>query len=537
MPDQIFISYRRDDAAYVTGHINDLLRNEFGEESVFTDVDNIALGVDFRAVLDESVSQCQVLLAVIGDNWLTVRSRDGKPRLDDPADFVRIEIESALKRNIPVIPLLVSGATMPLEEDLPGTLKDLAFRNGTQIRPAPDFNLDMDRLIRNLRAYLQSMRSDGGQDQPELDSILGDQTEQQAAQAKPELPQAAKAKGSGAAMLVGEDERARKQVELGIDHPLPKKRRGIWVSLVAIIALAGAAWYYVDQNPEQLEAVLTAVQPSNPEAEEGPVGNDVAAANPADDADSAADTGDATFGAPTSFSAVGATDAEEELAIDLIDDATTVDENEISPELTAELSPEPVTDSTNETSDNLAVPDEAGDDAEINLVASAAEEVAESDDVFDGEITLTPRTQRRAEVSALLSEGVSLAAVGDHETAIEKFGEALELDNEAPFLYKQRGASYQATGQFEAAVRDYDEAILLNDEDLNAYYNRGASHFALQNYAATIADYDEVIRMDPELAAAYTKRADAHEALGNVGEAARDRATASVFESNRDNPR
>ena len=66
MPDHIFISYRRDDAAYVTGHINDLLRKEFGSESVFTDVDNIALGVDFRAVLDESVSQCQVFLAVIG---------------------------------------------------------------------------------------------------------------------------------------------------------------------------------------------------------------------------------------------------------------------------------------------------------------------------------------------------------------------------------------------------------------------------------------------------------------------------------------
>ena len=63
MPDQIFISYRRDDAAYVTGHINDLLRKEFGSESVFTDVDNIALGVDFRMVLDQSVSQCQVLLA------------------------------------------------------------------------------------------------------------------------------------------------------------------------------------------------------------------------------------------------------------------------------------------------------------------------------------------------------------------------------------------------------------------------------------------------------------------------------------------
>ena len=88
MSDHIFISYRQDDAAYVTGHINDLLRKEFGDESVFTDVDNIALGVDFRKVLDESVSQCKVFLAVVGDHWLTVSGQDGKPRLNDPADFV-----------------------------------------------------------------------------------------------------------------------------------------------------------------------------------------------------------------------------------------------------------------------------------------------------------------------------------------------------------------------------------------------------------------------------------------------------------------
>ena len=140
MPDQIFISYRRVDAGYVTGHINDRLRKEFGDEFIFTDVDRIDLGVDFRASLDLMVSECQILLAVIGTDWLTVEGRNGKPRLQDPTDFVRIEIESALERNIPIIPLLVSGAVMPSKEDLPRSLKDFAFRNGTKIRPAPDFS-------------------------------------------------------------------------------------------------------------------------------------------------------------------------------------------------------------------------------------------------------------------------------------------------------------------------------------------------------------------------------------------------------------
>jgi len=529
MPDQIFISYRRDDAAYVTGHINDLLRKEFGNESVFTDVDNIALGVDFRAVLDESVSQCQVLLAVIGDNWLTVRSRDGKPRLNDPADFVRIEIESALKRNIPVIPLLVSGAKMPLEEDLPSSLKDLAFRNGTQIRPAPDFNLDMDRLIRNLKGYLQSMRDGAGEKQeilPTTDTNKIDETAQQSSDTEFELRRDTETKRSqtaGEEILVGDEESARKQVELGFDHHPTKKAWATRLWLIAILALAGASWYYVDQNPEQIQAVLTAVQTPDSEIVENLVASEDATANLPDDADS---TGEAAVGAPTSFSAAAMTGAGEDSASDLTVTTTAVDGGEASPELVA--------DSTSDSTDIL---DEAGDDSEVNITENPESQNAASDGMVDGEIILTPGTQRRADVSRFLSEGVSLAAIGDHEAAIQKFDEALELDAETPFLYKQRGASFHVLGRYAAAVSDYDEAVQLNGEDVNAYYNRGASHFALQDYAATVADYDEVIRLDPELADAYLKRADAHEAMGNVEKAAQDRSVAGVFESNRDNPR
>jgi tetratricopeptide (TPR) repeat protein len=574
MPDQIFISYRRDDAAYVTGHINDLLRKEFGNESVFTDVDNIALGVDFRAVLDESVSQCQVLLAVIGDNCLTVKSRDGKPRLHDPADFVRIEIESALKRNIPVIPLLVSGAAMPLEEDLPGSLKDLAFRNGTQIRPAPDFNPDMDRLIRNLRAYLRSMRDDAGGDPGQPPANVPNLTEEPVAQSTQHEVESKideeRSERPGPRILVGEEDNARKQVELGLGHHPPKKRLATRLSLVAVVALAGGSWYYADQNPEQVRALFSAPQPSTSEAEDSPLVNEQPESSIADEAESADDV---TVGAPTSFSAAAAPDAAEDLAADttegipdvegaedliadltdgipsvegaedLITDLTdgapaVVDAEDAATELTvsttaiddAEASPEVALDNTD-------VLGETSDENEVTLAESVETESAEPEGTVDGEVVLTPRTQRRVDVSEFLSEGVSLAAVGEHEAAIQKFDEAIELDAEAAFLYKQRGNSFHALGQYAAAVRDFDEAIRLNGEDVNAYYNRGASHFALQDYVATVADYDAVIQLDPELVEAYTKRADAHEALGNEGEAARDRATAAVFESNRDNPR
>jgi len=153
--DSIFISYRREDSADVSGRINDRLIQRFGKEAIFTDVDSIPLGVNFRDYIDKQVGKCEILLAVIGRDWLSIAGRDSRPRIEDPSDFVRIEIESALQRNIPVIPLLVRNAAMPAEDDLPASLKELAFRNGTPIRPNPDFHGDMDRLIKGIEKDLK----------------------------------------------------------------------------------------------------------------------------------------------------------------------------------------------------------------------------------------------------------------------------------------------------------------------------------------------------------------------------------------------
>lgn len=151
----IFISYRRSDSADIVGRIYDRLVQEFGRKSIFKDVDSIPLGIDFKGYLDRTVSECNVLLAIIGDRWLDATDASGKKRLEDPDDFVRIEIESALEQGIPVIPLLVRDAQMPAEEDLPAGLKKLAYRNGIPIRPDPDFHRDMDRLIAALEEYIR----------------------------------------------------------------------------------------------------------------------------------------------------------------------------------------------------------------------------------------------------------------------------------------------------------------------------------------------------------------------------------------------
>src|SRR5262249_26534021 len=153
MATKVFISYRRDESAGHAGRVHDRLEREFGRALLFMDVDAVPLGVNFVKVLSEEVAKCDVLLAVIGPNWLNARDEDGNRRLDNPHDFVRIEIGAALQRNIPVIPILLDGAKMPKANQLPKELEELSLRNGLDIRHA-SFHNDVDRLIHGLKGQL-----------------------------------------------------------------------------------------------------------------------------------------------------------------------------------------------------------------------------------------------------------------------------------------------------------------------------------------------------------------------------------------------
>ena len=145
---RVFICYRRDDSADVTGRIYDRLAEHFGREQVFKDVDSIPLGVDFRTHLAAVVGACDIVIAVIGNRWLAAGS-EGQRRLGDD-DFVRIELEAALQRQIPVVPVLVGGARLPSAGDVPASLAALVYRQGLAVRPDPDFHRDVDRLIHGL---------------------------------------------------------------------------------------------------------------------------------------------------------------------------------------------------------------------------------------------------------------------------------------------------------------------------------------------------------------------------------------------------
>ena len=151
----IFISYRRDDSEGQAGRLFDDLSAHFGRNAVFMDVAGIKKGLDFRRIIDAHVASCGVLLVIIGRRWLSATDSKGRRRLDDVNDFVCLETAAALSRDIPVVPVLVQDAVMPSAQDLPDALKELAFRNGTELTHAR-WDSDVRLLIEDLRPYVEA---------------------------------------------------------------------------------------------------------------------------------------------------------------------------------------------------------------------------------------------------------------------------------------------------------------------------------------------------------------------------------------------
>jgi hypothetical protein len=142
----IVISYRRSDSSAITGRIFDHLTARYGDDSVFMDVDNIPIGIDFRSRIHEILLRSDVFIAVIGANWLG-RNAAGIARMQEKADPVRVEIETAIEQRTPIIPVLVDGAKMPNSSELPPEFGNFTFLNAAEVANGRDFRIHMDRLI------------------------------------------------------------------------------------------------------------------------------------------------------------------------------------------------------------------------------------------------------------------------------------------------------------------------------------------------------------------------------------------------------
>lgn len=157
-PKRIFISYRRSDSAGYAGRIYDYLKNYFGDERIFFDVDTIKPGTNFEQRINAELDNSDAVLILIGNHWLDSKDKDGNRRLDNPHDYVRFEVETALGKNITVIPILLQGVQMPSANILPETLFDLSRRNAIRLND-DHWNSDCNLLSGSLKNALKVSRS------------------------------------------------------------------------------------------------------------------------------------------------------------------------------------------------------------------------------------------------------------------------------------------------------------------------------------------------------------------------------------------
>jgi hypothetical protein len=166
-PSRIFICYRREDTAGHAGRLRDRLAEVFGDSQVFLDTEHVGIGEDFVDRTTRVVGSCRAVLVVIGQRWLSVVDAQGRRRLDDEDDYVRLEIATALRRAPPtaVIPVLVHGARMPTEEELPVDLRALSRRNAL-VAPDERWRPEVDRLIERLETIMRDPEEHPGSSVP-----------------------------------------------------------------------------------------------------------------------------------------------------------------------------------------------------------------------------------------------------------------------------------------------------------------------------------------------------------------------------------
>ncbi len=247
---QISISYRRADSEAMTGRIFDRLIAHYGKEAIFRDIDNIPAGIDFRQHINEMLHRTNVLLAIVGPEWLGA-TRDGLERINEESDPVRVEVETALRRRLRIIPILIGQTRMPSSNQLPPSLKDFAFLNAVRVDTGRDFDHHIEHLIKSVDEILGQSKSP-----PSRETSIARTGERPAAKAeKPpaiqvEAPRKRDTGARPAAAAAAPSTAARQPTQQAVSIPAPardwryvlwpKSRPGRTLRLAAIGAVAVA---------------------------------------------------------------------------------------------------------------------------------------------------------------------------------------------------------------------------------------------------------------------------------------------------------
>jgi hypothetical protein len=238
---RIFLNYRRKDTEDTAGRLFDSLCAHFGEQRVFMDIDDIQPGVDFDEVVHEAVGKCDVLLALIGPTWLTMVDEHGRRRLDDPDDYVRIELQVALQRDIRVVPVLIHDVAMPKAEDLPDGLQRLTHKQAVGLSNTR-WKYDLGRLIEALESVRPGRVYPSDVIRPELpDQAVPPPTASgEPAEAEPTHVQATHAEAPEATPAPAEPSATPPRRPARRGRRLVLWGAGAVIAIVAILAIIGA---------------------------------------------------------------------------------------------------------------------------------------------------------------------------------------------------------------------------------------------------------------------------------------------------------
>ena len=477
MAGNIFINYRREESSHVAGRLHDSLAPTFGGHKLFMDVDNIPVGRDFEEYLKSQVTACDAMLAIIGPNWLTAKDETGQRRLDNPADFVAIEIGAALARSIPVVPVLVDGARMPKASELPDSLKPLARRQAIEVRHT-NFNSDAEALVKRLREAL-------GYNSPEG--------------------------------------RWRVRVAIGV------------TALVVLLLIGLGSYGYlrhaVEQRVQQAElkrqedrmAAMAEANRKVEEAERQRLAEEERKARAVREAEekrkaqevekkgmAASNSGDLD-GAIANFNEALRLDPKN--AVVFFNRGWAYSRKRDDDRAFADYSESIRLDPKNSGAFNNR-----------GLIYSNKREYDKAIADFNEAVQSNPYN-----FQAFNNRGLAYSNKRDYDKAIADYNEAIRLNPNYVVALNNRGLAHDANRDYDKAIADYDKAIQLDPYNARAFNDRGWVYSKMEDYDKAIADYSESIRLDPQNAArpfynrafAYSKIDDHDNAIADYSEVLR----------------
>jgi tetratricopeptide (TPR) repeat protein len=473
MTGKIFINYRRDDSIGTAGRLHDRLAQTFGRKNLFMDVDNIPAGVDFVNHLNTQVGGCDIFLAIIGPNWLNAKD-DGRRRLDNPDDFVLVEIAAALARNIYVIPVLVDGALIPTSDELPDSIKPLARRNAVEVRNT-QFGRDAEALVDKVSEALKGPRPVTG-----LWPFLA----------------------SAAARLIG-----------------PSHWRSVAGSATSLLLVGWIgyqmgvpAWTARAERPDALSAEK---------------------AKPADNAEARRKAEEAERQRLAALRAEEERQAKSALEVEAKRKSEEAERQRLATlraeeerKAKAEADVEAKRKSEEAERQRLAIlraEEQRRKQAEAERLAYQS-----YSELNDGDYNRAVATASEAmrldpkSTLAFVNRGVAYMRKGDDDRAIADFNEAIRLDPKSVRAFNDRGGAYAHKSEVDRAIAGFNEAIRLDPNNTMVFDNRGTAYMRKGDNDRAIADFNEEIRLDPKSARAFNHRGTAYMRKGDTNRAISD---------------